>query len=129
MLIQYLQENWSTTACVSIQEYSTVICWLSKGEIKNSTVPRPHDVPLKPFRPLMVKPLAPEAQETADLVNDLNFEIAGTVEEPPVKPETHGRRQGPCKQYLALESGVSSANAYLLRNFPASEKGSGNLGC
>ena len=31
----------------------------------------PHDVPLHAFRPLMVKPLAKEAEETADLINHL----------------------------------------------------------
>lgn len=28
-------------------------------------------MPLKPFRPLMVKPLVPEAEETASLLNEL----------------------------------------------------------
>lgn len=31
----------------------------------------PHDVPLHPFRPCLVKPLAEEAEETAALINDL----------------------------------------------------------
>lgn len=31
----------------------------------------PHDVPLHPFRPCLVKPLAEEADETAALINDL----------------------------------------------------------
>ena len=30
-----------------------------------------HDVPLQPFRPLMVKAEVPEAQETAGLINNL----------------------------------------------------------
>ena len=31
----------------------------------------PHDVPLQPFEPLMIKALKPEAEKTADLLNDL----------------------------------------------------------
>ncbi len=31
----------------------------------------PHDVPLQPFRPLLIKAEVPEAQETADLLNNL----------------------------------------------------------
>lgn len=33
----------------------------------------PHDVPLQPWRPLLVKALVPEAQPTADLLNGLIF--------------------------------------------------------
>lgn len=76
----------------------------------------------------MVKPLAPEAQETADLVNDLILKSQELLKNHPLNLKRMAEGKD-CKQYLALESGVSSANAYLLRNFPASEKGSGNLGC
>lgn len=40
------------------------------GDKRISCTP-PHDVPLQPFRPLLVKADVPEAQETADLINDL----------------------------------------------------------
>lgn len=42
-----------------------------KGGDKRLDCTPPHDVPLHPFRPLMVKPEVPEAQETADLLNEL----------------------------------------------------------
>lgn len=42
-----------------------------KGGDKRLDCTPPHDVPLHPFRPLMIKPEVPEAQETADLLNDL----------------------------------------------------------
>ena len=42
-----------------------------KGGDKRLDCTPPHDVPLKPFRPLMVKAEVPEAQATADLINDL----------------------------------------------------------
>lgn len=51
-----------------------------KGGNKQIDCTPPHDVPLKPFRPLLVKPLADETessdgrmtpQQTADLINDL----------------------------------------------------------
>lgn len=44
----------------------------------------PHDVPLKPFRPLMVKPNTPEAQETADLLNDLILKSQELLKSHPV---------------------------------------------
>lgn len=42
-----------------------------KGGDKRLDCTPPHDVPLKPFRPLMVKPEVEEARPTADLLNDL----------------------------------------------------------
>lgn len=42
-----------------------------RGGDKRLDCTPPHDVPLHPFRPLMIKPEVPEAQETADLLNDL----------------------------------------------------------
>ncbi|MDR1357273.1 MAG: cofactor-independent phosphoglycerate mutase [Tannerellaceae bacterium] len=42
-----------------------------KGGDKRIGCTPPHDVPLQPFRPLMVKPLVPEAGETAALLNRL----------------------------------------------------------
>lgn len=42
-----------------------------KGADKRLDCTPPHDVPLQPFRPLMVKAEVPEAQGTADLLNEL----------------------------------------------------------
>lgn len=42
-----------------------------KGGDKRLDCTPPHDVPLQPFRPLLVKPEAEAAQETADLLNHL----------------------------------------------------------
>ena len=42
-----------------------------KGGNKQLDCTPPHDVPLKPFAPLMVKPLTSEAEETAACINNL----------------------------------------------------------
>lgn len=42
-----------------------------KGGDKRLICTPPHDKPLQPFEPLMVKPLVPEAQDTADILNRL----------------------------------------------------------
>lgn len=42
-----------------------------KGGDKRVDCTPPHDVPLKPFRPLLVKPMTPDAKPTADLLNEL----------------------------------------------------------
>ena len=114
VLIQYLQEKLGNDRVrfhTGVQYRHLLVI---KGDKELDCTP-PHDVPLKPFRPLMVKPLVPEAQETADLINDLILKSTGIVERPSVESETYSRRQRPCKQYLALESRLSSANACLLR--------------
>ena len=82
----------------------------------------------------MVKPLVPlfffiykkkrGSEETAGLLNELISEVAGTAEGSSAQPEADGRRQGPCQQYLAVESGLSSADAKRLSDtFPQVKRG------
>lgn len=55
-----------------------------KGGNKHLDCTPPHDVPLHPFRPLMIKPEIPEAQETADLLNDLILKSQEILKDHPV---------------------------------------------
>ena len=55
-----------------------------KGGDKRLDCTPPHDVPLHPFRPLMIKPEAPEAQETADLLNNLIQQSQEILKDHPV---------------------------------------------
>lgn len=55
-----------------------------KGGDKRLDCTPPHDVPLRPFRPLLVKPEAQEAQETADLLNDLILRSQEILNDHPV---------------------------------------------
>ena len=55
-----------------------------KGGDKRLDCTPPHDVPLHPFRPLMIKPEAPEAQETADLLNNLILQSQEILKDYPV---------------------------------------------
>lgn len=71
VLIQYLQEHLGDDR-VSFHtgvQYRHLL--VIKGGDKRLRCTPPHDVPLQPFRPLMVKAEVPEARATADLVNDL----------------------------------------------------------
>ena len=71
ILIQYLQQQLGDER-VSFHtgvQYRHLL--VIKGGDKRLDCTPPHDVPLQPFRPLMVKPEVPEAQDTADLVNRL----------------------------------------------------------
>lgn len=42
-----------------------------KGGDKRLDCTPPHDVPLRPFRPLLIKPEVAEANDTAELLNNL----------------------------------------------------------
>lgn len=55
-----------------------------KGGDKRLDCTPPHDVPLHPFRPLMIKPEVPEAQETADLLNNLILQSQEILKDHPV---------------------------------------------
>ena len=55
-----------------------------KGGDKRLDCTPPHDGPLHPFRPLMIKPEAPEAQETADLLNNLILQSQEILKDHPV---------------------------------------------
>ncbi len=55
-----------------------------KGSDKRLDCTPPHDVPLHPFRPLMIKPEVPEAQETADMLNDLILKSQEILKDHPV---------------------------------------------
>lgn len=71
VLIQYLQEKLGNDRVhfhTGVQYRHLLVI---KDGNKNLDCTPPHDVPLKPFRPLMVKATKPEAEETAELINDL----------------------------------------------------------
>ena len=55
-----------------------------KGGDKHLDCTPPHDVPLKPFGPLMVKPETPEARATADLLNELILQSQELLKDHPV---------------------------------------------
>lgn len=55
-----------------------------KGGDKRLDCTPPHDVPLHPFRPLLIKPEVPEAEETAELLNDLILRSQEILRDHPV---------------------------------------------
>ena len=55
-----------------------------KGGNKRLDCTPPHDVPLHPFLPLMIKPEIPEAHETADLLNNLILQSQEILKDHPV---------------------------------------------
>ena len=71
VLVKYLQEHLGNERVHFYTGVQYRHLLVIKGGDKRLDCTPPHDVPLHPFRPLMVKAEIPEAQATADLLNDL----------------------------------------------------------
>lgn len=70
-LIRYLNEQLGSERVHFYTGVSYRHLLVIKGGDKRVACTPPHDVPLRPFRPLLVKAEVPEAQATADLLNEL----------------------------------------------------------
>ena len=70
-LIHYLNEQLGSEQVHFYTGVSYRHLLVIKGGDKRVACTPPHDVPLHPFRPLLVKAEVPEAQATADLLNEL----------------------------------------------------------
>ena len=84
VLIKYLQEHLGNERVqfhTGVQYRHLLVL---KGGNKNISCTPPHDVPLKPFQPLMVKAEVPEAQETADMINDLIWKSQDLLKRHPI---------------------------------------------
>ena len=84
VLIKYLQEHLGNERVqfhTGVQYRHLLVL---KGGNKNISCTPPHDVPLKPFQPLMVKAEVPEAQETADMINDLIWKSHDLLKRHPI---------------------------------------------
>ena len=83
-LIRFLNEKLGSDRIHFYTGVSYRHLWVVKGGDKRLDCTPPHDVPLHPFRPLMIKPEAPEAQETADLLNNLILQSQEILKDHPV---------------------------------------------
>ena len=123
VLIQYLQEKLGNDRVrfhTGVQYRHLLVI---KGGNKELDCTPPHDVPLKPFRPLMVKPLMPEAQETADLINDLILKSQELLKNHHIDPNLYveynvkrGLRDSAGKGVLTGLTEISDVNGYNLIN-------------
>ena len=84
VLIQYLEEKLGTDRIHFYTGVQYRHLLVIKGGNKQLDCTPPHDVPLKPFRPLMVKAGVPEAQETAELINALILKSQELLAEHPI---------------------------------------------
>ena len=111
VLVKYLQEHLGDERVrfhTGVQYRHLLVI---KGGDKRIDCTPPHDVPLKPYRPLLVKPNSPA---DCRFNKRPDYAFAGSVEGTFRQQEARSRGQRPCQQHLAMEPRLSSANGKAL---------------
>jgi len=136
VLVKYLQEklgNERVHFYTGVQYRHLLII---KGGDKRIACTPPHDVPLKPYRPLMVKPLPgtehitqPEGgaeltpAQTADLINDLIVRSQDLLENHPINLKRKAEGKDPANSIWPWSPGYRPQMESLAEKYPQIRKG------
>jgi 2,3-bisphosphoglycerate-independent phosphoglycerate mutase len=123
VLIQYLQEKLGDDRVrfhTGVQYRHLLVV---KGGNKQLDCTPPHDVPLKPFRPLMVKAGVPEAQETAELINTLILKSQELLAEHPINKKRIAEGKDPANSIWPWSPGYRPQMEPLAEKYPVIRKG------
>lgn len=80
-----------------------------KGADKRLDCTPPHDVPLQPFHPLLIKPEVAEAQDTADLLNKLILKSQEILESHPINQKRIAAGKDPANSIWPWSPGYRPA--------------------
>lgn len=108
-LIRFLNEKLGTEKIHFYTGVSYRHLLVIQGGDKHLDCTPPHDVPLKPFRPLMIKPETPEAKETADLLNDLILKSQELLKDHPVNLKRKAEGKDPANSIWPWSPGYRPA--------------------
>ena len=124
VLVKYLQEHLGNERVqfhTGVQYRHLLVI---KGGNKQIDCTPPHDVPLHPFRPLMVKAEVPEAQETADLINDLILKSQELLKNHPLNLKRIAEGKDPANSIWPWSPGYRPQMEPLSVMYPSIRKGS-----
>ena len=124
VLVKYLQEHLGNERVqfhTGVQYRHLLVV---KGGNKQIDCIPPHDVPLHPFRPLMVKAEVPEAQETADLINDLILKSQELLKNHPLNLKRMAEGKDPANSIWPWSPGYRPQMEPLSVMYPSIRKGS-----
>ena len=124
VLVKYLQEhlgNEQVQFHTGVQYRHLLVI---KGGNKHLECTPPHDVPLHPFRPLMVKAEVTEAQETADLLNDLILKSQELLKNHPLNLKRMAEGKDPANSIWPWSPGYRPQMEPLSVMYPQIKKGS-----
>lgn len=123
VLVNYLQDRLGSDRVrfhTGVQYRHLLV--LRGGDKRLDCTP-PHDVPLKPFRPLMIRPAAPEAQETARLLNTLIVESQHLLAEHPINLRRRAEGKDPANSIWPWSPGFRPPMQKLSERYPAIRSG------
>ncbi|MEG2149810.1 MAG: cofactor-independent phosphoglycerate mutase [Bacteroidaceae bacterium] len=123
VLIKYLDEHLGNE---QVKFYTGVAyrhLLVIKGGNKNIDCTPPHDVPLHPFRPLMVKAQVPEAEETANLINQLILRSQELLKNHPLNLKRIAEGKDPANSIWPWSPGYRPQMKPLSNIFPAIKRG------
>ena len=123
VLIQYLEEKLGTDRIHFYTGVQYRHLLVIKGGNKQLDCTPPHDVPLKPFRPLMVKAGVPEAQETAELINTLILKSQELLAEHPINKKRIAEGKDPANSIWPWSPGYRPQMEPLAEKYPVIRKG------
>ena len=124
ILIKYLQQHLGDERVrfhTGVQYRHLLVI---KGGDKHLHCTPPHDVPLQPFRPLMVKAEVPEAQATADLVNDLILRSQELLAQHPLNKQRIAEGKDPANSIWPWSFGNRPHMRPLSAMYPQLQRGS-----
>lgn len=134
VLIKYLQENLANDPEIAAKygagrvHFYTGIQYrhllVINGGRKELICTPPHDVPGQPWYPLLVKAAVPEAQETADLINDLIIKSQKLLAEHPINKAREANGEDPANSIWPWAGGYRPHMKTLLEQFPQIKRGS-----
>ena len=124
ILVKYLQEHLGNDQVqfhTGVQYRHLLVI---KGGNKHLDCTPPHDVPLHPFRPLLVKAEVPEAQETADLLNDLILKSQELLKNHPLNLKRMAEGKDPANSIWPWSPGYRPQMEPLSVMYPSIKRGS-----
>lgn len=124
VLIKYLEEKLGTDRVRFYTGVQYRHLLVIKGGNKHLDCTPPHDVPLKPFRPLMVKAEVPEAQETADLINALILKSQELLAEHPINKKRIAEGKDTANSIWPWSPGYRPQMEPLSEKYPGLKQGS-----
>ena len=123
VLIQYLQEKLGTDKVCFHTGVSYRHLLVIKGGNKQLDCTPPHDVPLQPFRPLLVKPLQTEAEDTASLINELILKSQELLKNHPINQKRIADGKDPANSIWPWSPGYRPQMETLSDTFPGIKSG------
>lgn len=124
VLIKYLEEKLGSDKVHFYTGVQYRHLLVIKGGDKHVACVPPHDVPLKPFRPNLVKALRPEAEETAALLNDLIMKSQELLANHPLNLKRVTEGEDPANSIWPWSPGYRPKMEPLSDKYPSIKKGS-----